>query len=307
MVWLLLAFLSAALLGFYDVFKKMALKDNAVLPVLFCNTLICSLIFLPLIVISRSSAWLNDSIFYVPDCGWEVHKYIVVKSVIVLSSWVFGYFSMKHLPLTIVGPINATRPVMVLVGALLVFGERLNVWQWGGVLLAILSFFLLSRSGKREGLDFRHNRWIAFLVLAAVLGAISGLYDKYLMAPTTEGGVGLSRMAVQSWYNVYQCFMMGGTLFLVWWPTRKESKFQWRWSIIFISLFLSAADFVYFYALSVPSAMISVVSMVRRGSVVVSFCFGAMIFHEKNLRSKAFDMVLVLLGMILLYIGSRQG
>lgn len=37
-MWLLLAFLSAALLGFYDAFKKQALKDNAVLPVLFLNT-----------------------------------------------------------------------------------------------------------------------------------------------------------------------------------------------------------------------------------------------------------------------------
>ena len=38
MLWLLLAFTSAALLGFYDVFKKQALNGNAVLPVLFLNT-----------------------------------------------------------------------------------------------------------------------------------------------------------------------------------------------------------------------------------------------------------------------------
>ena len=46
-MWLLLAFLSATLLGFYDVFKKKSLKDNAVLPVLFLNTFFSSLIFLP--------------------------------------------------------------------------------------------------------------------------------------------------------------------------------------------------------------------------------------------------------------------
>ena len=83
--------------------------------------------------------------------------------------------------LTIVGPINATRPVMTLVGALLIFGERLNVYQWIGVLMAIISFFMLSRSGKKEGIDFKHDKWIWFVVLAAVLGAVSGLYDKYLM------------------------------------------------------------------------------------------------------------------------------
>lgn len=305
-MWLIWAFTSAALLGFYDVFKKKSLKDNAVIPVLFLNTLVCSLIFLPFIVFS-ACGWLDaGSMFHVPQAGWDAQKYILLKSCIVLSSWIFGYFGMKHLPLTIVGPINATRPVMVLVGALLVFGERLNAYQWVGVALAVLSFFMLSRSGKKEGIDFKHDRWIYFVVLASLLGAVSGLYDKYLMASPENGGVGLDRMVVQSYYNLYQCGMMAVMLLLLWWPRRKQTTpFRWDWCIILISVFLSAADFVYFYALSLDGAMISIVSMVRRGSVVVSFLFGAMVFREKNLRSKVVDLALVLLGMVFLYLGSR--
>lgn len=305
-MWLLLAFLSAALLGFYDSFKKKSLDANAVIPVLFLNTLFSSLIFLPFIVLSATSSTLDGTIFHVGSGGWEMHKYILLKSVIVLSSWIFGYFGMKHLPLTIVGPINATRPVMVLVGAFVVFGERLNLYQWIGVALAVASFFMLSRSGKKEGIDFKHDRWIYFVVAAALLGAVSGLYDKYLMAPPSHGGVGFDRMAVQSWYNIYQCFMMGVMLLLLWYPKHKHTTpFRWDWCIIFISIFLSAADFVYFYALSVPGAMISVVSMIRRGSVIVSFLFGAVLLHEKNLKSKIVDLLLVLLGMVFLYIGSN--
>jgi len=305
-MWLILAFLSAAFLGIYDSLKKKALKNNAVIPILFLNTLFSSLIFLPFIVLSASTDILDGTIFHVGSGGWEVHKYIVLKALIVLSSWVLGYFGMKHLPLTIVGPINATRPVMVLVGALLFFGERLNVWQWIGVSLAVLSFLLLSRSGKKEGIDFKHDHWIYMIVGAAVMGAISGLYDKYLMAPESEGGVGLDRMMVQSWYNIYQCFMMLVMLMLLWWPKHKETTpFHWDWAIIGVSIFLSTADFMYFYALSIPAAMISIVSMVRRGSVIVSFLCGAMLFHEKNLKAKAVDLALVLLGMIFLYIGSH--
>ena len=305
-MWLLLAFTSAALLGFYDAFKKEALGGNAVIPVLFLNTLICSLIFLPFILLSSTTGVLDGTMLHVAHGGWAVHRYIVLKSVIVLSSWVFGYFGMKHLPLTIVGPINATRPVMVLIGAFVIFGERLNVWQWIGVLLAVASFFMLSRSGRKEGIDFKHDRWIYFVVLAALLGAVSGLYDKYLMASPADGGVGLDRMMVQSWYNIYQCFMMGIMLLLIWWPQRRRSTpFRWHWSIPLISLFLSSADFVYFYALSVPGAMISIVSMIRRGSVIVSFLFAAVVLREKNLRSKVVDLALVLLGMVFLYIGSR--
>lgn len=306
MTWLLLAFLSAALLGFYDAFKKEALRENAVIPVLFLNTLFSSILFLPFIILSGQTEILDNTIFHVASGGWEMHKYIVLKSLIVLSSWVLGYFGMKHLPLTIVGPINATRPVMVLVGALLVFGEHLNGWQWMGVLLAVMSFMMLSRSGKKEGIDFRHNHWIWMIVGAAVLGAISGLYDKYLMAPEGSGGVGLDCMMVQSWYNIYQCGMMLIMLAILWWPKHKQTTpFHWHWSIIGVSIFLSTADFVYFYSLSLPDAMISIVSMVRRGSVIVSFLFGAAFFHEKNLRAKAVDLALVLLGMIFLYIGSH--
>ena len=305
-MWLALAFLSAALLGFYDVFKKQSLKENAVIPVLCLNTLFSSLIFLPLIILSATSSMLDDTIFHVPASDWEVQKYVLLKSCIVLSSWIFGYFGMKNLPITIVGPINATRPVMVLLGALLVFGERLNLYQWIGVLMAIFSFFMLSRSGKKEGIDFKHNKWIYFVVLASFLGAVSGLYDKYLMAPVDQGGIGLNRMVVQSWYNIYQFFMMGAMLMLLWWPKRKNTTpFHWHWAIILISIFLSAADFVYFYALSLDGAMISIVSMIRRGSVVVSFIFGAMAFREKNLKSKAIDLILVLIGMIFLYLGGQ--
>ena len=288
-MWLALAFVSAALLGFYDVCKKYSLRNNAVIPILFLNTLFCSIIFLPLA-------------FQTPFGGWEMQRYILLKACIVLSSWLLGYIGIKNLPITIVGPINATRPVMVLVGALIIFGERLNLWQWAGVLLAILSFFLLSRSGKKEGIDFKHNRWILCSVGAAVLGAISGLYDKYLMA--TESGLGMPRLTVQCYYNFYQCIMMGAMLLLLWWPKRKESTpFKWRWNILLISVFLSVADYVYFYSLSLDGALISVVSMVRRSSVLVSFMLGALLFHEKNLRSKAIDLALVLLSMILLWLG----
>ena len=305
-MWLLLAFLSAALLGFYDTFKKKSLRNNAVIPVLFLNTLFSTLIFLPFIVLSASSHTLDGSMFYVPQMGWAAHRFILLKSVLVLSSWIFGYFAMKHLPLSIVGPINATRPVLVLVGALLVYGERLNLWQWAGVLLAILSFFLLSRSGRKEGIDFKHNRWIFCLIIAALLGAASGLFDKYLMASVQDGGVGLNRMVVQSWYNIYQMVLMGIILCTIWFPKRRQSTpFRWDGAIVFISIFLSLADFVYFYALSLPGAMISVVSMVRRGSVIVSFITAVLFFRERNVKAKAIDLLLVLLGMICLYIGSH--
>lgn len=277
----------------------MSLNGNAVIPVLFFNTLISSLIFLPFILLSYTTGLLDGSLFYVPVVSWQVHFAVFIKAVIVLSSWIFGYFALKNLPLTISGPIKATQPVLTLAGAMLIFGERLNLYQWMGVAFAVASFYMLSSSGKKEGIRFTHNKWIYYTVISVLLGALSGLYDKHLMR-------GLDVMTVQVWFNVYQCFIMSFILLFLWYPHRKETTpFEWRWNIPFISLFLCIADWVYFYALTDPDSMISIVSMIRRSNVLVTFAAGTLFFHEKNLKSKVVDLVFVFIGMVFLYLGTK--
>ncbi len=289
-MWWILAFVSAALLGCYDASKKVSLRDNAVFPVLFFNTLLSALIFSPFL-------------FTTGFGDWHTQLFILAKSVLVLSSWIAGYFAMKHLPLTLVGPINATRPVLVLLGAMLLFGERLNLLQSMGVALAILAYFLMRHTGKSEGIDFRYNKWIWCLILAVLLGAASGLYDKYLMSPSW---LGLDREQVLGWYTLYQAVIMCVLLLVLWAPHRSATTpFVWRWSIPLISIFLCGADYAYMQALSQPDALISVVSMIRRGSVLVSFAIGAWLLHEKNLRAKSLDLALMVLSMVFLYLGSR--
>ena len=298
-MWALLAFTSAALLGCYDFFKKVSLKENSVLAVLFLNTLFSSLLFAPFILLSHAGI-ITQGQLYVPQIGLETHLLLLLKAIIVLSSWLCGYIGIKHLPITIVSPIQSTRPVLVLLGALFLFGETLNLYQWIGVTIAIISVFLLSRSGKREGIDFTHNRWVAFVALAALFGAASALYDKYLMRS-------IEPIVVQSWFNIYQCLLMGVIISVMNAvnPVQRGRKFIWRWSIPMISIFLGLADFCYFTSLAQEGALIAVVSMIRRGSVIVSFAFGALLLREKNLKSKAFDVLLILLGLFFLYLGSK--
>ena len=313
-MWLLFAILSAIFLGFYDVFKKKSLTGNAVPMVLLLNTVFCALIFLPAIVLSAAGTIGEGSFLHVPPFVWAQQRCIVLKAFLVLASWGCGYIGIKHLPLTIVGPIHATRPIMVLVGALLLFGERLNLWQWAGVTLGIISLFMLAGSGHKEGIHFGRNRYVWLVLMAAILGAASALFDRFLLAPLTAGGMGIANMTVQAYTNIYQSLIMA---FIVATmaarashpeksgPSASAAPFRWTWYILGISVALSVADFAYYYALSQPGAMVSIVSMLRRGSVLVSFTFGAIIFHERNLRSKAFDLLFILLSMLFLYFGTQ--
>ena len=298
-MWVGVAFLSALMLGLYDVAKKRSLTGNAVVAVLWFNTFISTLIFLPVVIDSEWSLGVLAaiSLSYAPTTLFS-HILVAIKAVITLSSWICGYYAMKHLPLSIVGPVNATRPVVVLVGAVLLFGERLNLWQWGGVLLTIVSLYLLSVSSKKENVSFSSRHAVA-MFMAMLLGAVSGLFDKYIISEHS-----LDPMFVQSWFSIYQLAIMTLLLLVIWYPRRSVDRFHWSWAIPLISIFVSLADYCYYHAIDMEGSMIAVISMIRRFSVVVSFVCAALIFGEKNLKSKAIDMVLILVGMILLAIGS---
>lgn len=291
-MWVILAISSAICLGFYDIFKKLSVTANNVLTVLLLNTLFGTLLMSPVIATGAAHGdfGLGNSL--------TGHLLIMLKSVIVLASWILGYFSIKHLPLTITGPINATRPILVLVGALLIFGETLNALQWCGILLGFTSLYLVSRIGRKEGHSIVHDHWLWMSIGAMVMGAVSGLYDKWLLRSYEP-------LQVQAWYSLYQLIIMGITVLLLKRAGHDRTPFRWKWTIPCIAVFLTIADMAYFYALSYDDSMISVVSMIRRGSVIVSFLFGIIVLHEKNLRLKLIDLSVLLLGLVLLVLGSK--
>lgn len=292
-MWVLLATVSALCLGLYDVMKKLSLDRNNVLGVLFLNTLFGSLFMLPIIIVGVSH---GNYGFGNTLAG---HGFILIKSFLVLASWLLGYAGIKHLPLTIAGPVNASRPVIVLVGALLIFGERLNMWQWAGVILGFWSLFFISRVGGREGFSLKSSKWVWMAIGATTLGAVSALYDKYLLSK-------FEPLEVQAWYSLYQLIIMGVTVWIIMHIDKGSSStpLRWRWTIPLISVFLTVADIAYFYSLSLDGSMISVVSMIRRGSVIVPFFYGVIALHEKNIRLKLIDLTVLLIGLSFLVIGS---
>lgn len=292
-MWIALALISALCLGFYDIFKKLSLRANDVLIVLLLNTVFGALYMSPFLVTG------------IIEGNWGMgntltgHAMILLKSIIVLSSWLLGYFAIKHLPLTVQGPINASRPVIVLVGALIIFGERLNWIQWIGIALGFASLFFISRIGSKEGFSLKHSKWIWMSIGATVLGAVSALYDKYLLKSYTP-------LDVQAWYSLYQAIIMTIAILILRESGHKgDDRFQWRWTIPCIALFLTIADMAYFYSLSIPGSMVAIVSMIRRGSVIVSFLYGVLALHEKNIRPKLIDLGVLLLSLALLVIGSE--
>jgi transporter family protein len=299
MVWILLSVLSAVLLGIYDIFKKISLTRNAVLPVLFLSTLINALLFTPVLYTAYfTNIPHHHPIFQFNTLTTSDHLLFALKSVIVGSSWTLAYYAMKYLPITIVSPIRSSGPLWTLLGAVVVFGEQLSFWQWIGLTVTLVFYYLFSLSGQKEGISFRKNRWVIFMTLSTLIGSVSSLYDKFLVAH-------YNRLAMQAWYHVYMVPLMLLLLMFIWYPTRyRYEKFQWRWSIPLISLCLTLGDFIYFWALSYSDSLIAIVSTIRRGSVIVSFSLGAMLFKEKNVLQKGLILLGILAGIAIIVLST---
>lgn len=301
-MWVILSLTSAFLLGFYDIFKKKSVTANAIAPVLFFSTMVSALIFIPIILISRyepslfSSGFLTN--FYVEPIPLKSHLLIMGKTAMVLCSWMFSYSAMKNLPITVVGPVNQLRPAISLILLLIVFQEHLTANQWIGVVLAIVSFYLMNRSGKKEGIQFKSNKWVIMLLASALIVAISGIYDKYLLSKQQ-----ISPVTVQSWYTIYQFVLMFVFVLCIWWRHRGEHPFQWRWSIVVMAVFVSVADCIYLAGLDQEAAVIVLIPLILNGvRLVISFTYGALCFKEKNIRSKIIPLLMVLSALVFMCI-----
>lgn len=300
-MWVLLAVCSALCLGFYDVSKKRALQQSDVLSVLSGSVCISACILcVPLLLSRLMPEVMETTLFFVPRLTWQGHLYVFLKSCIVLSSWVFAYISVKYLPLSVVSPMQATRPMWTLLGAMLIFGERLNGWQWAGVICALGSIFLFSLTEKKHDktLPRKANRkYYICLLLAILIGSASGLYDKYMMRHYDHN-------AVQVYYTVYQALMMLAAYFILrqHHPSNSlhERGLGSTASIACISVFLVLSDYVYMLALSDPDSMIAIVSTIRRGGTVIPFLYGILILREPNAKQKIACLTGVLLGLLCL-------
>lgn len=299
-MWGILGIVAAVFLGIYDIFKKTSLDKNAVIPVLFFSVLTSSLFFIPAIIGSGINPQFFHSInFFVPQITFSQHLHIFLKAIIVLSSWILAFFAIKHLPLSVVSPVRATAPLWTLLGALVLFAEKLNGLQWIGLLVTLTFFFLFSTTGKLEGISFRTNKWVFLIIAATLLGSASALWDKYIIRE-------IDRFSVQAWTGVYQLLMMIPILLFLWFPQRKSSTpFKWHWTIPLIGVFLTLSDYFYFNALSYPNSLISVLSGIRRSGVIIPFIFAAFFLKEKNIVKKGFYLAGIITGVIVMALGSR--
>ncbi len=296
-MWMYLGLLAALFLGLQNLCKKHAVEGNEVFPVLLGTV---------------SSGFLFVSTFYIyyllyPDyasakgfdfqqISLSTHGFVFIKSILMAGSWILAYQALKHLPLTIVTPIRSAGPFFTFIGAILIYKESPNLYQWIGFFLIIFSVMLYSRIGKKEGIDFKRNKWIFAIIGATFLGASSGLYDKFLIQ-----NLNLNPQTLQFWFCLYTILILVIILLITWFPyAEKRKAFNFRWSIIAVGVLLQAADYCYFKALQDPDALIMLLSAIKRSQLIIAVVIGGLVFKEKNKRKKLIPLAGIMIGVFLI-------
>lgn len=275
-----MALASAVLLGVYDVAKKAALKRNGVYSILLVATALSALFVSPFL------SW---------GSGAD-HLRLIFKAVLVTTSWVSGMIALQLLPITTVSTFKTSRPMFVVLFSILLFGERLNWVQWLGVAAVLVALWLLSKSSEREGISFKGNKGFWALLLSVFSGVASALWDKHIM-------LDMEPLFVQSWTNIYITLMLV-LIILLRRAKGQTEAFSWDWTMVLIAILITAADMLYFFSLKEDGSMLSVVSLIRRSSVIVTFILGAALFKEKRIAQKAGVLLIMLAGVTLLMMGS---
>ena len=288
--WMLPVIVSALALGFYDIFKKHAVRENSVMPALFFSTLTGTLFFLLVM-------FLKGDLAGCMQCTNLDRALIGLKALLVAASWTCVFYAMRELPISIASPIRASSPVWTFIASLVLYMEIPNWIEGLGMAVIFGGYYLFSVFGNQEGFSFRKSKGIHLIILGTLIGSGCAICDKYLL-----GVVKIPPRTVQFYFAVYLVGIFGIT-----WLVRsffgQKRPFQFRWSVPLTGIMLILSDMLYFHSLSLPGTYVSFISLVRRCSCVVTFAAGVIFFKEKNIKRKAIALALILLGVFLLAMG----
>ena len=291
MSWTVWILASACFLALYDLAKKASVLGNAVLPVLLCSTCCGCAAFVTGLAVCGGLSGAFAAI------DGRILALSAIKSVIVATSWVFTFCALRTLPITIATPIRASAPALVFVAAFFLYGEIPSWIQGIGMLAVFGGYFVFSWAGRHEGIDFFRNKAVWCAIAGACFSALSSIWDKYVFQVAAAPVESVQFLFQIGLVLVYALILSGQRILRL-----PHVRFEFRWTIPFVGILLAMADWLYFRGLAIPGAPISVGSLLRRFSVVITFVLGALFLHETNLRRKALALAAILAGVILLCI-----
>lgn len=289
MWWMLLVIFYGVLKGIREVVKKMALKKNGVVEVLFFYTFLAFLFVLPQ---AKDAGGLNGT----------AYLWIALKSFFVFSAWIFSFHAIKKMPVSLYGVLDLSRVLFSTLLGVIVLHEKLSSYGIIGLILVSTGLLLLkyrpsflqkkTETGKTEVQKEENVRmlYVVFAFASYLLNSLSGLMDKILMKD-------MNSSQLQFWYMLFMVIYYA--LYMIVTKT-KLSKDIWKngW-IWLLSILFVAADKALFIANGMAESQITVMTLLKQSGCIVTILAGKFIFKEKKIGYKLFCAAIIVLGIVI--------
>lgn len=274
-LWILFIVIYALLKGSREGMKKAALKKSSSTEILFFYTFIGWLLTLPFSADAFSLAPIY--IFYV-----------FLKAAVVCIAWLCAFSALKKMSVSLYGIMDLSRMVFSTLLAIVVLNESLTVNKAVGMILVITGLLLvnLKKTTDTKGVKLPV---LIMALLNCFFNAISGTMDKVLMQD-------MESSQLQFWFMLFSTLIYGVIIAI-----KKEKislkAIKTNYWIPLLSLSLIIGDRLLFEANANPESQITLMTVIKQSSVIVTTLTGWLIFKEKHILYKMMCTFIVLSGI----------
>ena len=279
-MYIFLVLLSAIFLGCYEIFKKVGLKKSSVYEVLFLYCL-CGFIL--------SLMFIKDAL----DVSFVGIGLLFIKSCIIVVNWILVMKAMEKLDVGVTTPFGLFTSILVMILSYFIYDEKITLIHLGSMFFIGLGIFLVTKIDSSENRNKGHFLSYVYLILGTSLGAISSLLDKYLIDYK-----GLDFKSILFWFFLFNSLIYG----VIYYVKEKKidiKKIRDNYWVLFIAISIFLADVTYYLSIGCDNAQLSLISILRKLSIVVATILASVFLKEKNLLKKIGILFLMLIGVAL--------
>ncbi|MBE7051393.1 MAG: hypothetical protein E7395_02320 [Ruminococcaceae bacterium] len=276
-LWIVYIFVYSFLKGSRDGMKKAALKKSTSDEILFFYSLIGFILIIPF----SQNALTTPPIFIF---------YSFIKAMVVCSAWIFAYIALKNMSVSLFGIIDLSRMIFSTLLGVVVLGESMTVWKAVGVILVIIGLMLVNRKADSPSGKARVSI-VAAALINCILNSVSGTMDKVLMNDMKPD-------QLQFWFMLFLLVLYGAIIIV-----KKErirlSSLKGNYWIPLMSLSLVVGDRMLFAANAAPESEVTVMTVIKQSSVLITVLTGWIFFKEKNIMFKLLCASIILCGIFI--------
>ncbi len=303
MLWIPLVLLYGLLKGGREIAKKKAMEKNTVMEVLFVYTLMSFVFVLP----QAGQAGGMEPRFF---------ALIALKSFVMFLAWIFGFYSLKKMPVSLYGVLSLSRVLFATFSGVIFLHETLAGNQIAGLVIVCAGLLLLRVNPKKketpatlpqapEAEQTAHDQPAPaatptpepvkpiFIILAfasCILNAVSGFMDKILMRDVTSS-------QLQFWYMLFLIIYYGIYVLIKRIKiSRSVFKNGWVWAL---AIMFVIGDKALFIANGMPQSRITIMTLIKQSASLVTIIGGKIFFKEDRILYRLFCAAIILGGIAL--------